>query len=141
MASIPFYIAQLAILCFAFSMAKFQVPIIKGMRAYWPVNNPYSKPFHTFGRMVGCIVAIPFILFQPDIITKIEIALLSVAWYSLVFDITIGAGVYDNAFYLGHTSRFDAKEASVLGKKAGLWKAIICIVVILVLNALYLYLK
>lgn len=100
-------LSQLIIIAYAFEMAMFQATIIKGMRAYWPVNNPYSKPFHSFGWMMAATVGITLAVLQDAMLLQMASIVASALWYSLVFDIVIGWKVYDNLFYLGDTSGVD----------------------------------
>lgn len=139
---------QLIFVCYAIAFAHFQIPVVKAMRDYVPVNNPYNKAFHNRGvfvsGVVGLILIASFVLSSQTANSLVTIRRASlliplfVAWYKIAFDGYIGKAVYGDFYYLGTSSKQDKWLTKVFAfTGAGEAKVIICIIGIIGLNLIY----
>jgi hypothetical protein len=142
-----FQISQLAFAVISFGFAFFQVPVIKALRDYVPINNPYNRSFHNRGvlfmALVGAFIWIAFglgaaAMKQPYQAIKFDITmpflLAAIRW--LIFDVALGAMVYGSPFYLGHSARLDRFLRRYYEEDAGKLKVVILSLFIILLNIL-----
>jgi hypothetical protein len=134
-------------------MAKFQEPIVKGMINYWPVNNPYSAPFHRFGWSMAFRYAILILIIHAIVIvfsyllgwcslwmlfTCICTVALCMLWHWKSFDEDMGAYLHNNRFYIGDTSWWDEWLIKHYGQDAGEKKDRLTLELIAAVNLLFI---
>jgi hypothetical protein len=138
----PELLFELAFAIYSVAFAHFQVPLIKAMREYVPINNPYNTPFHNRGVIISSIVGAILIVFYYTISGQLWQALvmipLFIAIYKILFDGYIGSKVYDDFFYIGTSAKQDGWLRRMFPHgDGGEAKAIICGIVVIGLNILY----
>ena len=139
-------IIQILFVGFSFVFAYFQVPIIKAMRDYVPLNNPYNKTFHNRGWLVVVFVGmLTTSLYCASLLSNcsteaiignalVFLPLLGLIHW-IVFDLTIGHYVYRDKWYIGKTAKIDRFLIRVIGEDfAGVIKALVVAVIILCIN-------
>jgi hypothetical protein len=136
-------------LLFAFGFAYFQVPVIKDMRDYVPINNPYVKSFHRRGFLiafyVGALLSFGFmgvaVIHHLNILGAIPLAVSFISIYWLVFDITIGHFVHGDLFFIGNSAGTDIwLNKHFPHGDGGEVKAAACLTAIIGLNILFYFL-
>jgi hypothetical protein len=140
-----FLLAQLVWILWAIAFAHFQCPLIKAMRDYVPINNPYKKAFHDRGALlssfVACIIGVSAFLLSVPLIHCAFLIPLFYCIYKILFDGIIGIEVYRDFYYEGTTAKQDAWiNKHFPHDKAGEIKVAICGIVILALNVLNFFL-
>jgi hypothetical protein len=134
-------------------MAQFQEPVVKGMIDYWPVNNPYTGPFHRFGWQLAAFFGVIVTLLHAGVLivahtyglcnlwalcTCLFTPALCAIWHWKVFDEAIGGRVYNKVDYIGSSSRLDKWLIKKYGEDAGDKKDMYCLDAIVALNILFI---
>lgn len=106
-----FALAQTAFVLWAIVFAHFQVPCIKAMRDFVPLNNAYARPLHKRGLLLSCFIALATALALFACTGKAGQCFLLIptfiAIYKICFDGIIGLEAYGSFFYIGNTARQD----------------------------------
>ena len=130
-----FYIDELLFVLIAFVSTKQQVNATWAFRTYAPAHTVQSKMYHVWGAcftiLIGFICAYAF---GKDIKEQIILVILNGFIYWLLFDILYAKGIGQKWYYLGNEAKTDSKLTNLFGKNVGKKKAILCILIILILN-------
>jgi hypothetical protein len=136
---LPFLTAQVLYFLYAFFIGNKECEYILERKKYAPHDSPYDDPFHTFGYLAAGVVVAACVLFQSSIAGYILSAPLGVLIIWIVYDVVVGAGAFDNKYYLGTTANTDKWLLKHFGKDAGKRKVQIGLGVVGLLNLLYLF--
>lgn len=120
-------ILHLLMIAYAVCSALHESSVVRGARAYWPVNNPYEKPFHKWGAAMTVIFSLSLIHYGW------QYPLLSLLWYWLLFDIVLNKRTSKRWDYVGETAFIDRLLHRLPGNPA-LIKSILCALAILVIH-------
>jgi hypothetical protein len=136
---LPFLTAQVLYFLFAFFIGNKECEYILERKKYAPHDSPYDDPFHTFGYLAAGVVVAACTLFQADILGIVLGIVLGVAIIWIVYDVVVGAGAFEDKYYLGTTSKTDQWLLKKFGKDAGKRKVQIGLGAVVLLNLLYLF--
>lgn len=97
-----------------------------------------EKEWHRINAIIKILWAFiwPLILFIDGysflFCATLMLLLLLIQW--VVFDVVLSKLIHNEWFYIGLTSKIDKRFRVIFGEKEGLWKFLICCIVILIIN-------
>lgn len=121
-------IQVIAILYAEFSVRQ-EKPVNRLMIDYVPAGTYESKQYHRFGWLMTALFC------AACSMADVRYGALAAIWYWLYFD----ARISKKWSFLGTEAVIDRNLVAILGKRAGLYKAIFCALVITVINAFIFY--